>query len=166
MRERTPLPAGARRASPPVLVIGLAPGTDQEQAMIKRSVDAHRLADAVRVITVADTLQRAALLANAQAFVYPVLSDATGQPALEALAAGVPVVGSRVGAVPETIGSAGIVVEPRDVSRMAAALEAVWATGALSQQLRRQARRRADSDQRTWADVALETRRVYAAAAR
>jgi hypothetical protein len=48
---------------------------------------------------------------------------------------------------------------------MAAALEAMWAGGSLAQQLRRQARRRADANRRTWADVATETRVVYARAA-
>jgi len=119
----------------------------------------------VTVVGTTGARQRAAVIAGAQAFVYPALSDATALPALEALAVGVPVVSSKTGALPETVGSAGIVVEPRDAARMASALEAVWAKGALSTQLISHARRRAASPQRTWADVARETRLAYLAAA-
>ena len=94
------------------------------------------------------------------------LTDATAVGALEALALGVPVVCSRAGSLPETVGSAEIVVRPRDPARMAAAIEAMWATGSLAQQsCVAGARRRADAKRRTWADVADETRAVYAAAA-
>jgi glycosyltransferase involved in cell wall biosynthesis len=105
------------------------------------------------------------VLSGAQAAVQPALADATALGALEALALGIPVICSRAGALPETVGSAGIVVEPRDPARMAAALEALWAGGSLAQQLRRQARRRADVNKRTWGDVASETRAAYAEAA-
>ena len=65
---------------------------------------------------------------------------------LEALSVGVPVISSRAGALPESVGSAGIVVEPRDPSRLAAAIEALWSGGSLAEQLRQQAHRRAESD--------------------
>lgn len=108
---------------------------------------------------------RAALIGGALAFVYPSLSEATGLSALEALGLGVPVICARAGALPEIVGSAGIVVEPRSPARLAAAINALWAGGSLSDQLRRQARKRATGATRTWSDVARETREVYAAAA-
>jgi glycosyltransferase involved in cell wall biosynthesis len=118
-----------------------------------------------RAVIVAGPTERAQLIAGAEGFVYPALSEGTALPALEALALGIPVICSRAGALPEIVGSAGIVVAPRDRERLAAAIEALWEGGSLADQLRRQAHRRAESQTRTWSDVARETRGVYAAAA-
>ena len=56
----------------------------------------------------------------------PVVSDSAGLPAIEAIACGVPVVASSVGALPEIVGAAGILVEPRDARRLASALETAF----------------------------------------
>ena len=76
-----------------------------------------------------------------------------------------PVIASRVGAITEQVGSAGIVVAPRDEHRLAAAMTALWDGAALAGQLTRAAQARADGWSRTWTDVARETRAVYAAVA-
>jgi glycosyltransferase involved in cell wall biosynthesis len=94
----------------------------------------------------------------------PVVSEATGLSATEALAAGTPVVASAVGALPEIVGAAGILVEPRDPARLAQALATTWADDRVHERLAVEARERAFRDRRTWADVARETRAVYAAA--
>jgi glycosyltransferase involved in cell wall biosynthesis len=78
---------------------------------------------------------------------------------------GIPVVASRAGLLPEIVAKAGIVVEPRDPARLAAALRVIWAEGAVRSQLLRQAAQRAAAPRRTWHDVARETRAVYAEAA-
>jgi glycosyltransferase involved in cell wall biosynthesis len=96
--------------------------------------------------------------------VLPALSDATGLPALEALAVGIPVICSRVGPLPEIVGQAGIVVEPRRPEWLAAALRVVWEGGPVAARLKDLAEQRAAGPRRTWLDVAEETRRVYAAA--
>jgi glycosyltransferase involved in cell wall biosynthesis len=106
----------------------------------------------------------AALEAGSIGHVQPALSDGTGLAVLEALAVGIPVICSRTGPMPEIVGTAGIVVEPRDPARLAAAVRALWEGGAVATQVSRAARLRAAGRRRTWADVALETRRVYAAA--
>jgi alpha-1,3-rhamnosyl/mannosyltransferase len=138
----------------------------EDAALIDQALARHGLGNAFRVVRTSTPAERAAVIAGAEAFVYPALSEATAWHALEALSVGVPVICSGAGALPETVGSAGIVVAPRDAGRLAAAIEAVWDGGALAAQLRRQALRRADSWTRTWSDVAHETRAVYAAAAR
>ncbi len=90
----------------------------------------------IRIVTPADAAERAHVIAGAEVFVYPALSEATALPVLEALSLGVPVICSRAGALPEAVASAGIVVAPRDPSRLAAALEAIWNGGSLADQLR------------------------------
>jgi glycosyltransferase involved in cell wall biosynthesis len=67
-----------------------------------------------------------------------------------------------VGALPEIVGSAGILVEPRDPRRLAAALATTWIDETVYAHLAGIARDRARTDRRTWRDVARETRDVYA----
>jgi alpha-1,3-rhamnosyl/mannosyltransferase len=66
----------------------------------------------------------AALLAGARAFVFPSLYEGFGLPPLEAMAAGVPVVAARAGALPEVLGDAPFWCDPLDVESIAAAIRA------------------------------------------
>jgi glycosyltransferase involved in cell wall biosynthesis len=150
-------------AVPPV-VIALDIAFPDDHARVSRAVAANALSSVVTIVSTTGARQRAAVISGSEAFVYPALSEATGLPALEALAMGVPVISSKIGALPETVGSAGIVVEPRDPARMAAALDAMWAAGPLARQLRDHAVSRSGSARWTWADVARETRSAYARA--
>ena len=152
-------------ADPPHLVFADVDGGDEERGRVERAAARMGIADLVRIVDGSAIATRVAVVGGAETFVYPALSEATALPVIEALALGVPVIASRAGALAETVGSAGIVVEPRDVKRLAAAIEAMWAAGALAEQLRRRAHRRAETDKRTWADVARETRVAYASAA-
>jgi glycosyltransferase involved in cell wall biosynthesis len=109
--------------------------------------------------------QVARFVAGARAAVHPVVSDAAALPVLDALAAGTPVVASAVGALPEVVGPAGLLVEPRDPDRLAYALRAAWADDRVHRGIAAAAAARSGADRRTWADVARETRAVYAAVA-
>ncbi len=65
----------------------------------------------------------AGLLAGARAVAFPSLYEGFGMPLVEAMEAGVPVVGVRAGATPETVGDAGLLVEPGDAEGFADAME-------------------------------------------
>ena len=104
----------------------------------------------------------AGLVRDARAVILPVVSDAAGLPAIEAIAAGTPVVASAIGALPEIVGTAGLLVEPRDPDRLAVALATIWTDDRVHERVASEARGRAMTDRRTWADVAAETRAVYA----
>lgn len=54
------------------------------------------------------------LFTLADIFLFPSLYEGFGLPALEAMACGTPVIGSRVGSIPEVLGESGFVVEPGD----------------------------------------------------
>ena len=108
----------------------------------------------------------AGLVRSARAAVLPVVSEAAGLPVIEALACGTPVVASAVGPLPELVGAAGLLVEPRDPGRLAVALSTIWTDDTVHGGLAATARERAESETRTWADVARETRAVYAEVAR
>jgi len=106
----------------------------------------------------------ASVVAGARGALRPSVSDAAGWSVLEAIACGTPVIASSVGALPEIVGAAGVLVEPRDSSRLARALEAVWCDDSLNSQLRGAASA-AQARRPAWAEVAAQTRAVYAEAA-
>jgi glycosyltransferase involved in cell wall biosynthesis len=147
---------------PRIAVVGASP---DDRAEISRAAVRAGVAEALVYAQALDDERVAALVAGARFLVQPVRSDAAGTAAMEALAAGVPVVASAVGALPEIIGKAGILVEPADPRRLAVALRAAWSDDALLDGLRAAAPERPAAS-RTWADVARETREVWAEAAR
>ncbi len=69
-----------------------------------------------------DHHQRSGLLADATVLAYPSRYEGFGFPPLEAMAVGVPVVATRVGALPEVLGEAATLVAPGDVDALASAL--------------------------------------------
>jgi glycosyltransferase involved in cell wall biosynthesis len=78
--------------------------------------------------------------------------------AQEALAAGVPLVATRVGGIPELVGDAAVLVPPGDAGALRAALERVLADRPLREWLRTAGRARAA----TWPDAAAMTSVVRA----
>jgi len=156
--------SGEAASWPPVVVLAGAAGDGHEDSpAVARNARRAGVADLIRLTPQLDVHDLAALQAGAAAHIQPGLSDGTGLAVSEALAVGIPVIGTRVGAIPETIGAAGIIVEPRDPARLATAIRAIWEGGAVARQVTRRARQRAAGQQRTWGDVARETRAVYAA---
>ncbi len=156
-----PRPRGlpAEAWPPRVLIVGASPG---DRAALARA--ASRLGGADESLVFAQAMppnRLAALVRGARAVVLPAITDAAGLPALDAIAAGVPVVASGVGALPEAVGRAGILVEPRDPARLAEALHTAWADDRVRRRLVDAARERGAAA-RSWGDVALETRRIYA----
>ena len=66
--------------------------------------------------------ERAALLRHATVYAYPSLYEGFGFPPLEAMLAGVPVVTTTAGALPEVVGDGAELVEPGDPEALARAL--------------------------------------------
>ena len=158
--------AGAAEPWPPFVVLAGAAGADAtDVAALGRAAERYGVADLVRLTPRLSHDELASLEAGAGGFVFPTISEGTGLAATEALALGIPVVASKTGPLPEIVGSAGILVEPRDPGRLAAALRSIWSDGRIHAQLARAAQARAAGPRRTWHDVARETRAVYADAA-
>ena len=161
---RSLVESSGREAAPRLVFAGPFDSAE-ERATLIGAVARSGAAGQIDVAPLISSSDRAALIGGSVGFVYPALSDATGGPLIEALSLGVPVITSRTGALPEQVGGAGIVVEPRDERRLAAALSALWETHTLAGQLTKTAQARAAKWTRSWADVARETRAVYAAVA-
>ena len=147
---------------PRVLLVGASP---EDRASLARAAARIDVGEALTYAPRLSDDRLAVLVRGARAAILPAVSDATGMPALEAIASGTPVVASAVGALPEAVGTAGILVEPRDPDRLASALATAWADDRVHDRLAGLARERAQAGVRTWAEVAVETRRVYEAAA-
>ena len=112
-------------------------------------------------------LDRPSLLreyAAADVFVLPSLFDSFPIALLEAMAAGLPVVATRVGGVSEVVedGQTGILVEPRDAAALAQAIDALATGDAGRRGMGRAGRER--SLQFDWDTIIPRIKRVYAEA--
>jgi glycosyltransferase involved in cell wall biosynthesis len=143
---------------PRVLLVGASPA---DRAALARSAARHDVGELLLYAPLLEPGRLAAVVAGARAAVLPMVSDASAFAAIEALAAGTPVIASAVGALPEAVGSAGILVEPRDAERLASALATLWTDDEMHARFVTLAEERS-SHRRTWSEVADETRRVYA----
>jgi alpha-1,3-rhamnosyl/mannosyltransferase len=102
---------------------------------------------------------REALYSGARALILPSIDEGFGVPALEAMSAGVPVIASNRGALPEVIGSGGTLLDAEDVEGFAAAMERIvcdqaWATSQATAGLER-------AKAFTWSATAMRLRKVY-----
>jgi glycosyltransferase involved in cell wall biosynthesis len=76
-----------------------------------------------------------ALMSGALAFVFPSLCEGFGLPVIEAHSCGCPVITSTTSSLPEVAGDAALLVDPHDVTAIAAAMQRVIADPALREQL-------------------------------
>jgi alpha-1,3-rhamnosyl/mannosyltransferase len=148
---------------PRVLLVGASP---DDRASIARAAARKGIGEALAYAPGLPVADLAGLVRGARAAILPVVSEAAGLPVIEALASGTPVIASSVGPLPELVGPAGLLVEPRDADRLAVALATLWADDDVHDRVATAARERAETDTRTWADVARETRAIYAAVGR
>lgn len=110
-------------ATAAILGAPLFPGDDAYEARLRERVDALGLSGRVRLLGF--RRDAAAILATASIVVHPsTCEESFGLVSLEAMAAGRPVVATRVGALPEVVsdGESGILVPPGDVLALAGAI--------------------------------------------
>ena len=95
--------------------------------------------------------------------ILPLHREQFGRVLAEAMAAGVPVIGSSSGAIPEVIGDAGLVVAERDAAALAQAIENVFSDDELRHRLIARGRQRA-AERFDWRNVAQLTLNLFDAA--
>ncbi len=111
--------------------------------------------DGVRPLGYVDEADLPGLYAGAAAFVLPSLYEGLGLPCLEAMACGTPVIAADRAALPETCGSAALLVDPDDRPGVAAAAVAAATDDGLRKRLSEAGLRRAS--EQTWDGAALQT---------
>ncbi len=144
---------------PRVLLVGASP---DDRASLARAAAREDVGDALAYAPHLPPERLAGLVRGARAAILPTLSEAVGLPAIEALASGTPVSASAVGARPELVGTAGILVPPREPGRLAVALRTVWTDRRVHARIATAARTRAAGGQATWSATASATRAIYA----
>jgi len=103
------------------------------------------------------------LYRESSAFLFPTLYEGFGLPALEAMAAGLPVVASSTSSLPEVVGDAGVLFDPRSLEAGVAALLSVLNDPHRSLWLRERGRERARLF--TWERTGTLTAEAYRRAA-
>jgi glycosyltransferase involved in cell wall biosynthesis len=102
------------------------------------------------------------LFYNAADFlVYPSWYEGFGMPVLEAMQSGCPVIASRVSALPEVLGEAGLLIDPGDVEGLSQAIFRMVTEPGLKERLREDGLIRAR--QFSWEDSARKTLEVFEA---
>jgi glycosyltransferase involved in cell wall biosynthesis len=103
-----------------------------------------------------------AVYSAAKAFVFVSLYEGFGLPVLEAMQCGTPVIASNTTALPEVVGDAGILVDPRDTDALCAAMLSLLENEDEASELGRKGLHRAGEF--SWSLCAEETMKAYRAA--
>ena len=154
-----------RRAHPGTTLTIAGDGTQQD--WLVEVARKHKVLRCVRFVGRVDHDELLRLMDRADAAVLPSHYEPFGIAALEAAAAGIPLVTSNVGGLGEAVidGETGVSFPPRDVAALAAAVRRVLDDPVAAQRRARAARERLTSDF-DWHTVAAETAQVYLAAKR
>ena len=147
----------ATRSDSPRLVI--AGASTPEAAPWLQRLEQPPLAGHVDHIGYVSEGERERLYAGALALLMPSLDEGFGVPALEAMAAGVPVIASNRGSLPEVIGDAGTLLDALDVDGFAAAMDRIARDRAWARDRGAAGLARAASF--TWRATALRLRKAY-----
>jgi len=154
-----------RRTHPGTTLTVAGKGTQRD--WLQDQARKHRVHGATRFVGQVDHAELLGLLHRADAAVLPSHYEPFGIAALEATAAGTPLVTSNVGGLGEAVisGQTGVSFPPRDVGRLAAAVRTALDDPAAAQRRANAARERLTSAF-DWETVASETAQVYLAAKR
>lgn len=144
------------------LVLAGAPGWHAQE--LRRTVHDLGLTHVVHFPGFIDDDDLPALYHGALCFVFPSLYEGFGLPLLEAMRCGVPVITANTSAMPEVVGQAAVLIDPRDVDGLAAAIATVADDSALRAALRQQGL--VQAQRFSWEDAAKRTLDAYWAVGR
>lgn len=149
------------RLTPALVLLAGAPGWHNGD--VYALVDSLRLKPHVFFLGEVDEEGLRALYNAARCLVHPAFYEGFGLPPLEAMACGTPVIVSDVSSLPEVVGDAGLLINPRHDEEITVALWRVLTNEALRAELRAKGLQRALSF--SWERAAAQTMGVYRAAA-
>lgn len=160
------LHAASRLRTPATVVIaGDGPERDRLASLVRRdALDRRvRFLPGLPFQEVPSFIKALDLLVLPSVTIPPQHREQFGRVLVEAMAAGVPVIGSSSGAIPEVIGDAGIVVPEGDAAALAEAIDRVVGDPALGSELSRRGRARV-AEYYAWPVIARRMQALYRAA--
>jgi len=142
-----------------LLKIGPVGRYDEYRRNLERKLASLRITREVAFIDYVSEQDLVSYYRSAVLLAYPSLYEGFGLPPLEAMSCGCPVVTSNVSSLPEVVGEAGIMVEPRGVEGLAQAMRRVLTDGKLRDDM---ARRGLEQSMKfSWEKTAEQTQEVY-----
>jgi glycosyltransferase involved in cell wall biosynthesis len=146
------------RMNPPGCSLALV-GPGRTPADIRTQITQRRLWDRVRILGEVPLCDLPLLYAGARLFAFPSVYEGFGNPLLEAMACGAPVVGLRRSTIPEVTGEAAVLVDDNDYEAFGQAMARVLFDPKLAAALREKGRVRAGEF--TWERTARLTCETY-----
>lgn len=116
-------------------------------------------AENVRMLGYIDEGDKGALLSQALALVFPSFYEGFGFPVLEAMICGTPVIASNSSSLPELVGDAGLLVDPRDTAAITAAMHRYSSDSGLRECMIRKGKRQAAAF--TWTQAAIRLHEIF-----
>ncbi len=126
---------------------------------LKKQAKKGNILDAVEFLGRVSDEEKERLLAGCKMFVLPSTFESFGIVLLEAMRWGKPVVASRTGGVPEVVGDAGILVEPKDGQALASAIARMWDDDSFRKEAGGRALARMEHF--SWDDISLQLEQTY-----
>ena len=102
---------------------------------VREMANALRVTDAVEFLGHVNPSELSKLYENCHIFVFPSTVETFGNPLLEAMSFGLPIACSNTAAMPEVIGDAGLLFDPRNVADIARAIKKLHADPVLREEL-------------------------------
>jgi glycosyltransferase involved in cell wall biosynthesis len=124
-----------REEIPPDVDLVMVGNKKKLPPMALRHIMVHPLGERVKFVGRVDDPSLVALYRAATVFTLPSFNEGFGLPVMEAMACGCPVVTSNVSSLPEIVGTAGLVIDPKSLDELRMALTRVLTEPTLRQQL-------------------------------
>ena len=134
-------------------------GDVQKNKELQQVVEKHGIPERTVFTGVVSDAQLAEFYQYASVFVFPSLYEGFGLPVLEAMACGCPVISSNTSSLPEVVGDAGILVNPRSLEELIGAMTNVLTDSGLVATLRKRGREQAEKF--SWDHTARATADLY-----
>ncbi len=143
----------------PELMLALAGRIDANYHKLEALVTAKRMADSIVFTDYITEGELKWLYMNAEAYIFPSLSEGFGLPGLEAMIHGTPVICSNATSLPEVYDKAAYYFDPNNTFDMASKISNVLSSAGLRAQLIQKGRIQADKY--SWRAMAAETLKIY-----
>lgn len=145
-----------------LVIVGKTQGLGKQGWMFEETLNApkrFRIEDKVLFTGFVPTQELPYLLTGSLAFILPSLYEGFGIPVLEAMATGTPVLVSNVSSLPEVVGKAGLMFDPRSSTQIEQAIRTIVSDSNLRQKYSKLALKRAKKF--SWQKMARETLKVF-----